>query len=167
MKQASGGVLAGLEKAGRWLEDALLVGLLLALMVLACTQIVLRNGFDTGLVWADELLRLLLLWLAMLGAVAASRDNRQITIDVLSRFLGPSWLRWMEAVTSTFTCGVTAALSYYCAVFVSQSREFEDTVLGELPAWPFQVVLPAAFALISYRYALRALRAFMGRGPAE
>ena len=98
--------------------------------------------------------------------MAASRDNRQITIDVLSRFLGPPWLRWMEAVTSLFTCGVTAALSYYCTVFVAQSREFEDTVLGNLPAWPFQVILPVAFALISYRYGLRALRAFLGPGPA-
>ena len=167
MNQTATGLLGTLERAGKWLEDALLVSLLVALMVLAVLQIVLRNGFDTGLVWADQLLRLLLLWLALMGAVAASRDNRQITIDVLSRFLKPAWLRWAEVVTALFTAAVTAALCYFSVVFVGQSREFEDTVLGDLPAWVFQLVLPIAFALMSYRYGLRSLKALLGQVPSR
>ena len=146
------GVLATLERAGRWVEDGLLVVLLTALAVLACTQIVLRNGFDIGLPWADELLRLLLLWLAMIGAVAASRDNKQIAIDVLSRFLSPGVLRWVQSVTSVFTAAVTGALAFYSYRFVAESREFEDTLLGDWPAWGFQAILPVAFALMTYRY---------------
>jgi hypothetical protein len=41
---------------GTSLEDSILVALLLAMIVLAVTQIALRNGFDTGITWADALL---------------------------------------------------------------------------------------------------------------
>ena len=163
MNDESGVVLGVLERAGKWLEDGLLVLLLFALIVLACTQIVLRNGFGTGLMWADELLRLLLLWLALIGAVAASRDHKQIAIDVMSRFLPNRWLRWVELVTNLFTAVVTAVLCYYSAVFVAQSREFEDVVLGDWPAWGFQAILPVAFALMTYRYGLRTFKALLDK----
>ncbi len=64
------------------LEDALLVALLGVLLLLASTQILLRNLFDAGLTWADPLLRVLVLWLGLLGAMIASRSGKHITLDV-------------------------------------------------------------------------------------
>ena len=43
-------------------EDALLVLLLSTMILLAGTQIVLRNMLDTGVVWIDPLLRVMVLW---------------------------------------------------------------------------------------------------------
>ncbi len=40
-----------------------------------------------------------------------------------------------------------------------ESREFEDQLLGGLPAWWFQSILPVSFLLIGYRYAIWFLRA--------
>ena len=37
------------------------------MIVLAFGQIVLREVFETGFVWADELIKLMVLWLAMVG----------------------------------------------------------------------------------------------------
>ena len=59
------------------LEDALLVALLGVLLLLASTQILLRNLFDAGLTWADPLLRVLVLWLGLLGA-RVSRPRQRI-----------------------------------------------------------------------------------------
>ena len=56
-------------------EDALLVILLTAMIVLACTQILLRNFFDSGIVWIDPLLRVMVLWLGLVGATVATRHN--------------------------------------------------------------------------------------------
>ena len=66
-----GGILSSLARAGRWLEDALLVLILTGMILLAAAQIVLRNFFDVGFIWGDELLRMLVLWLAVAGAVAS------------------------------------------------------------------------------------------------
>ncbi|MEL7374815.1 MAG: hypothetical protein AAGJ36_10190, partial [Pseudomonadota bacterium] len=41
--------------------------------------------------------------------------------------------------------------------FLQQSIEFEDTLVGGLPAWWFQVVLPVGFALMCWRYFVFAL----------
>ena len=59
------------DRIGRLAETAILVLLLTAMMLLASSQIALRNFFASGFAWADEALRLMVLWLAMIGAVAA------------------------------------------------------------------------------------------------
>ena len=140
----------------RRIEDGVLALLLSSLILIAGGQILLRNVFSIGLPWTDELLRLLVLWLALVGAVAASRGDRHIAIDLLSRLLPSTWVRFMTAFTSVFTAGICAILAFQSWSFVSLSREFEDQLLGGLPAWPFQIVLPVAFALMTARYLIYA-----------
>lgn len=152
-----GSILARLERLGRFVENGALVVLLGTMIVLAASQIILRNFFDTGFVWADEFLRLCLLWTAMFGAVAASRDNKQISIDVLSRFLKGRWNAAASLLVQAFTSGITAIIAWHSFRFVRDSRQFEDVLLGDWPAWIFQLVLPLAFALIAYRYLLFAM----------
>jgi TRAP-type C4-dicarboxylate transport system permease small subunit len=76
--------LSRLDRAGRLLENIILVTLLSGMILLAVGQIVLREVFDTGIIWADQLVRLIVLWLAMMGAMAACREDRHIRIDALS-----------------------------------------------------------------------------------
>lgn len=139
-------------RLGRWLEDAVLVLLLASMIVLAAAQILLRNGFDLGLVWADELLRILVLWLGLAGALAASRDRNQIRIDVLSRFLAPRAQKFMRLITDLFTSAVCAVVAWHAFTFVQGSHEYADTLLGNLPAWWFQLILPGGFFLMAWRY---------------
>lgn len=141
-----------LEKFGQLIEDTVLVILLTTMIVLASAQILLRNGFDTGFIWADELLRIMVLWLALAGAVAASRADRQINIDVLSRYLGARTRLLVAAVVDLFTACICGALAWFSARFVLDAREFEDTLLGGLPAWWFEIILPIGFALMCWRY---------------
>ena len=145
-----------LEAIGRHAENALLVATLSGMLLLAVSQILLRNVFDTGFVWSDELLRLMVLWLAMIGAVVASRENRHIKIDVLSRFLPVRVRLTSQAITAFFASGVCAVVAWHALRFVGESREYGDVVLVTIPAWYFQAVIPLGFALVAYRYALRA-----------
>ncbi len=128
--------------------------LLTTLIVLAASQIFMRNVLNTGVIWADELLRILVLWVALLGAVAASRDDKQIRLDVFSRFLPPAGKLVAEIVADLFTAIVCGVIAWYSFVFVREAYQYEDVLLGSLPAWIFQSVLPLAFFLISYRYLL-------------
>lgn len=157
-----GAWLERLEALGRTLEDALLVVGLGALILIGAGQILLRNVFSIGLVWADGATRLIVLWLALLGAMAASRDDRHIAINVIDRFLTHRLQRVVSVARYLFTAGVCAVLAWYSWAFVRDSREFGDTLLGDWPAWWFQIVMPVAFALIAYRYLLRAIAAVRG-----
>ncbi len=149
-------------RIGRWLEDAVLVLLLGGMISLAAAQILLRNVFGSGLVWADELLRILVLWVGLAGALAASRDRNQISIDVLSRFLGPRTQLAARLLTDLFTAAVCGVVAWHSFVFVQGSFEFEDTLLGNLPAWWFQLILPGGFFLMAWRYLAHAAEDLMG-----
>lgn len=141
-----------LAQIGKWAEDAALVVLLCAMIILASSQILMRNAWGDGFIWADESLRLMVLWLALAGAVAASRADKHISINVLSRFLPPAGRVAARIITNVFTAVVCALVAWFAAQFVLQSREFEDQLLGGLPAWWFQSVMPLAFALMAWRY---------------
>lgn len=170
---ATGRSAAWLDRAdrlGRGIENLLLAGLLAAMLLLAGGQILLRNLGDGGFPWADEALRIMVLWLAMLGGMAASRDNRHIAIDALARILPARWQALTGAIVAALTSAVCLLIGWHAAVFVGESREFGDKLLGELPAWLFQLILPVAFTLIGYRYAiwtLKQLRALFAPEPAE
>ncbi len=146
-----------LLKLGRRLEDGLLVILLAGMILLASLQIILRNGFDTGFVWADELLRILVLWVAMAGAMVASRVDRHLRIDVLLRLMPIRPRLAVAALVDLFTALVTLAIAWHAWRFVAEAREYEDVLLGGWPAWWFQIILPVGFALIGSRYLLFAI----------
>ena len=154
--------LARAERWGRWLEHTVLTLLLSGLILLASAQILLRNVFSTGLAWGDGLVRLMVLWLALLGAIAASRENKQIKIDLLSRSLSGPLQTVANITTDLFTAIVTGLLAWHSWRFVQESRIYGDRLLNDWPAWVFQLILPIGFGLICYRYALRAVRRLPG-----
>lgn len=137
-------------------EDTLLVTLLAVMIGLAAWQIVLRNLLDTAIVWGDPLLRVLVLWVGFLGAVAATRDDRQINVDVAARFAGEPWRSRIRVLTDLFTCSVTGFLAWHALRFVKDAAEYGETAFGSVPLWLAGSVLPLAFGLLCLRYLLLA-----------
>jgi TRAP-type C4-dicarboxylate transport system permease small subunit len=154
--------IARAERWGRCLETAVVTLLLSGLIILASYQILLRNVFSSGLEWGDELVRLTVLWLALVGAVAASRENKQIKIDILSRMLSGRANVAARVTTNLFTAAVTGLLAWHSWRFVQESRLYGDTLLTDVPAWILQLILPVGFMLICYRYLLRVFRDLAG-----
>jgi TRAP-type C4-dicarboxylate transport system permease small subunit len=135
----------------------MLVSMLTTMMLVAVSQILLREVFGTGMGWADELVRLMVLWLALVGSIAACRDNRHIRIDALSHVLpdvAVNVIRVLVDVFAAVVCGIIAVQAWR---YLQIEIEYEDTVLVNTPAWIAHSVMPAAFALISYRFLVSAL----------
>ncbi|MBW2268735.1 MAG: TRAP transporter small permease [Deltaproteobacteria bacterium] len=122
------------------------------MIVLASLQILLRGPLGWGIAWADPLLRVLVLWLGLFGAVTASREGRQISIDVLSRLFSGRPRAAVGMVTSLFTAGVAAVVAYHGARFVASEREFAGVAFSGIPAWAIESVIPVAFLAIALRY---------------
>jgi TRAP-type C4-dicarboxylate transport system permease small subunit len=154
---------ARLDAVGRWLENTLLLLFFLTILVLSTAQIALRNGFSAGLPWADPLVRLLVLWLAVVGAIAASRDHKHIAIEILARSLPPLGRRLVAAFVNLFASAVAGAFAWHAWRFVQDSKSYGDMLLGSWPAWLLQLILPIGFAVIAYRYLIRALEAIGAR----
>jgi TRAP-type C4-dicarboxylate transport system permease small subunit len=92
--------------------EAALAGLLLVAMIVAASgQALLRNLTNAGVGWANRLLlgadwidpflQLGTLWLAFLGASLAAHADRHIAIDVLPRIAPPRGRAYMRGVALT------------------------------------------------------------------
>jgi len=135
-------------------EDGVLALLLGGMILLASAQIFLRNLAETGLVWADPVLRALVLWVGLLAALVASRANNHISVDVLSRLLRGRAKVAVQALTCFFTTAVCGLLAYHAGRFVvSEWQAGTEAFLG-IPAWAVEAVLPFAFGLMALRYAI-------------
>ncbi len=151
-------IINRLEKAGTYGENAVLLIILLGMMLLAGTQIFLRNFFDTSLFWGDEMLRLMVLWLTVAGGLAASRMDKHISIEVLDRFLPAKAQMAVKILIDLFTAGICGLFAWHSARFVMGAYEFGDTLMKNTPAWALQIVLPIGFALMAYRHLVLAVK---------
>lgn len=153
-----GAVLDWLDRAGRWLENLLIGALLLAMIGLACAQIFLRNLDFGSLVWGDEAVNHMVLWVAMIAGIAAARENRHISIDVLSRFLPPRGQAVAGLAVQLFTISVCVALAWYGWQLTEYALEDGEALLIGIPMWVVQGIIPVGFALIAWRYCIWLLR---------
>lgn len=142
----------------RLIESTLLVTVLAAMMLLAAWQVVARNFFDTGLLWGDALVRVLVLWGAMVGAMVASRKDDHIRIDVITRFAGEAFKPWLQRFACAFTCVVLAVFAWFSFKFVR--FEYQDGVIAfaSVPAWVCEAILPAGAGVMSLRYLLHVVK---------
>jgi TRAP-type C4-dicarboxylate transport system permease small subunit len=150
-------------KVFRWLhltEDALLVFSLLAMLVIALAQIVLRNGFDSGVLWAESFARVLVLWVAMLGAMVATRENNHISIDAASRYLPTRWQPYFAALTSLLAGLVCGIVAWYCLELVRFEYEDQTLAFAQVPNWACQIILPIGFAVMSGRFLILCVTRF-------
>jgi TRAP-type C4-dicarboxylate transport system permease small subunit len=149
-------LLYKLDRAGMHAEDALLLIILIGMILLAGTQIFLRNLLDTSLFWGDEMLRLMVLWLAVAGGLAASRLDKHISIAVIDRFLPGKAQLATRVVIDLFTAAICVLFAWHSARFVYSSYEFGDTVMRDVPAWAAQVIMPIGFGLMALRHLILA-----------
>jgi TRAP-type C4-dicarboxylate transport system permease small subunit len=143
--------LQGLFKFLGGFEIAVIALLLGSLIFFGCLQIVLRNFFHRGLLWADPLMRHTVLWLGCLGAVLATSKMRHINIDVFTRFLPPRIRAVRDRIISLVTAFATSVLGFAALKLVIDEKEFGETAFLNVDTWMLQAVLPVAFFLISYR----------------
>lgn len=162
MTEGGEGVLARLSRWGIATENAALVILFAALMLLAVTQIVMRLFFSSGFVWTDELLKIIVLWITLVASIAASRSDRHLRIDVLSHFVPDRFARWPRLIVDAFAAFICGVLAWHAYRYVQLTIEFEDTVLVNVPAWIAYSILPFSFAIMCYRFSVSALTQLAG-----
>jgi len=151
-------LLSALHKA----EDTLLVSLLLAMIVLAGVDILARTLFGGGVLWIPPLLRIMVLWLGLLGALLATRSREHIAIDLINRLAPDSVARWLSVLTSLFAAVICALIAWHGQRFVQLAWEFGDVAFGRVPAWPLQLIIPISFGLMALRFAFQTVTAALG-----
>ncbi|MFA5628043.1 MAG: TRAP transporter small permease [Thiohalomonadaceae bacterium] len=144
--------LEHINNALRRFEDGLIVLMVLSMVLLAAGQIVLRNVFGGGLVWVDPFLRVMVLWLGLLGAMVATRHNNHITVDVLSRFLSAKIKYFIRIITGLFASVICAILAWHGARFMLAEYTAATEVFTGVPTWCCVLIIPVGFVVMSVRF---------------
>lgn len=147
-----------MKQLQRWvhkLEDSLLILCLLAMILLAGIDILARTLFGGGIAWIPPLLRALVLWLGLLGALLATRSQEHIAIDLISRLASPKIKRFLSMLSSIFAAAICFIIAWHSQLFVKTAYEFGDIAFAQVPAWPLQLIIPLSFFLMGIRFLLQ------------
>jgi len=149
-----------LERFGVLAENTALVVLLGTMIGVSVFQIVNRQLLDGAfsLTWADELVKIIVLWLAMVGSIAACRDNKHIRIDLISHILSGPVVAWSKVVVDVFAAAVCAVIGWQAWRLIREEMSWGDTVFTDVPLWLLHAIVPLAFILISYQFLVRVVR---------
>jgi TRAP-type C4-dicarboxylate transport system permease small subunit len=69
------------------LAEFLLVVMLSAMVIMVFGNVVLRYGFNDGIIYSEELSRFLFIWITFLGAIVTMRENGHLGLDSIVRKL--------------------------------------------------------------------------------
>ncbi len=159
----------------KWIDNLLariegwLIVLMLWLMVLLTfVQVGLRSLYAYGhfhwanavlghIDWAGPFVSLLVLWLTFLGASLLTKDGKHINIDIFSSILPERWLPAREVLLASACMVISAVMFKVCVNYIQMEMAYGGTTLFNLPAWLGQVILPAGFALLFFRFLIKAL----------
>ena len=100
------------SRLGRWVnsieENA--IALILALMtIITFINVILRHGYNTGLIWGLEATSFLFAWLVLLGMSYCVKVTAHIGVDALITYFSPG-LRRLVALVAAAVCLVYAFL---------------------------------------------------------
>jgi C4-dicarboxylate transporter DctQ subunit len=140
------------------IEQTFLVVLLSTMILIAFSQILLRNLFATGLAWGDPLVRNLVLWVGFIGAALATKEGKHINIDVFSRWLPSLGKTIVGVINHLFSFLVCCLLCFAALKFVKNEAQMGSITFSRIPAWIPQIILPITFGVMAFRYGLRFLR---------
>lgn len=133
--------------------ETVLITVLLSMMILmAFSQIVLRNFFATGIDWGDALVRYLVVWVAFIGAALATREGKHISIDLFSRWQKGSGSIAVQILSCFFSSVISALLTVAAIKFLWFEAQMGSTTFLNLPVWIPELIMPAAFGLMTLRF---------------
>jgi len=149
-------IISQIDNSLAKVENIMIIVLISIMVVMAFFQVVLRNLFSTGILWGDIFLRHLVLWVGFIGASLATRESKHINIDILSRFLSKTKLPFFRLAIDLVTATVCIILARAGYIFIKFEIEAGTTLFKGIPAWIFQLIIPVGFALIGFRFILKA-----------
>lgn len=138
-------------RATQWADEAAALVCAFLIVVTTIAVVVYQRGIT--IVWLDDVLRMLLIWLVYLGSVSLCFHNDHITMDAVYVRLPAAVRRRLNiviAVLGLVLCGYVSKIGLD-SMLVEIGYE---TLLpsGYIPAWPQTLAIPLCFALMAVAY---------------
>lgn len=146
-------------------EEIFIAALLASASVILFVNVVARYVFNTGLVWAEELVRYQIIWLVFIGGSVAARKGIHIGVGALLHVLPEALARAVRIAVWLFCMAFCAVLVWYGAELVTQTKMFgQKTSAMQAPFWIVQLAIPVGAGLMLLRFGQALWREVAGGG---
>lgn len=138
--------------------------LLLAMMLIICGDVLLRNvaipGLPSGIAWSNEISELMLYLLTLLAAPWLLRGGRHIRVDIILRVLPLRLAYACEWIADVLGLGCCLWMVWYGTAVATKSLADHSLSIKTLvmPEWWFMAPLPFCFALLAIEFVFRMRR---------
>lgn len=142
------------------LEEMVLVSVLVLMVLLGALQVLFRNVLSVSLFWIDPVMRHMVLWIALLGASVATRENRHISIDLLSGRLSPRSRDVIKVAIHLFSAAICLLLVLPAVQFIQDEYGVGKILALGIPNWVSQLIMPVMLLVMGFRFLGKAWEAF-------
>ncbi len=125
---------------------------LLLLLVLAFSQVILRNLFDLGFIEIDIISRHLVLFITFMGAALALEGNQHIKLDFINSLLKPSIKEKLQSPLLVISSLVCAVFFWYALKFWLDERLYAPA--NEQLALHLALIIPVGFLTLHIHFLL-------------
>lgn len=156
-------ILSRLDRYISLIENFFLTIATMVILFAASTQVLGRLLFHQSYLWSDVLTQNLVLWVAMMGASLATREEKHIRIDALLKLFKGKMLHLANLLALLFCLAVGLLLLKASYLFVVEKMNMGETIgeLGNIPVWWTVMIMPIGFACINFRFFLHALKSLL------
>jgi C4-dicarboxylate transporter DctQ subunit len=153
-----------LREAVHRVEEGLIAFILAAMTLLSFVQVVLRYGFNSGLIWQLEATTYLFAWLVMIGISYCVRVHAHIGVDAAVRLLPPT-IRRVIGILVLLLALLYAGLMLYGSIEYIKRMMIINVEAEDIPikTWILSICLPIGFALLVIRLLEMGWRIATGR----
>jgi len=148
-------MLLRLKRALVLLETVVASTSLLLLLLLALTQIIARNVFETGFPLLEVISRHLVLFVIFFGAGLVTEQGRHIKIDALASVLSLRLRKMLARPLTALAALLCAVLAWYAGLFWLD--EWQYAPINERWAAALTIVIPVGFSVLALHFLLVSL----------
>jgi TRAP-type C4-dicarboxylate transport system permease small subunit len=154
-----------MEKANDYLWrglEALLVILLAAMAIMVFGNVVLRYGFNSGILVSEELSRYFFVWLTFIGAVVTFRENAHLGVESLVQRFGRGGRLICMVMSDIIILGCMVAFFWGTWKQYAINASMTAAVIGISMIWIYGIGFFTSLG-IGALVVIRLVRVFTGR----
>lgn len=108
--------------------------------------------------WGEPFARLMVLWVAFLGASLLTKDSRHIKIDIMGHLLPPLLNKIREIILSLGCITVCCIMIKASAGYIKVEMQYSSGSFLNVPIWIYQLIIPFGFSSMTLRFIISGIR---------
>jgi TRAP-type C4-dicarboxylate transport system permease small subunit len=127
--------------------------LLVIIVMVTFLQIVLRNCFDLGLAWYDNVSQYSMSWMVLFSTIWLTKNNQHLNTGLkLHQKLKKRLVCLIDGILALLVASIAAVVTYQSTIFAFSSMSIESLALPWLKMGYVFIMLPIAMLSVFYYY---------------